>query len=288
MRSRSPFVTVVTPSLNYGRYIGECLASVHDQIGVTVEHIVMDGGSSDETQEVVSSFPLAIFINERDKGISDAINRGFDRARGEWVMWLNADDRLKPGALAELVEAAMQNPEADLIYGAFDFIDEKGAFIRRIALFDWSQFVSVHHCCYLPTTASFIRRKTVIEEGYRLREDFRYVMDGEFHARLDAAGKTFCYLPVVLADFRLHSGNRSLSTVVNSRDMNEAFVAEMQHTESRAIRRVHGFTFTADPYLNGLTDGLLYILARILKILLKIRAPKPRLPTPKITDFPFL
>ena len=99
--------TIVTPSFNYGRHIGECLASVASQEGVTFEHLVMDAGSDDETGEVVRKYPHATFFQEPDKGMSDGINKGFQKAQGRWVMWLNADDRLRPRRAAR-VESPIQ------------------------------------------------------------------------------------------------------------------------------------------------------------------------------------
>ena len=92
--------TIITPSLNYGHFLGDCLGSVASQDGVNLEHLVIDGGSTDESAEVASKFPHITWLQGPDEGMSDAINKGFDRATGKWVMWLNADDRLKPDALA--------------------------------------------------------------------------------------------------------------------------------------------------------------------------------------------
>ena len=88
---------------------------------MTVEHLVIDGGSTDDSAAIVARFPHADWSQGKDKGMSDAINKGFDRAQGDWVMWLNADDRLKPGALAAIKQAAQQT-SADIIYGDYDFI----------------------------------------------------------------------------------------------------------------------------------------------------------------------
>jgi glycosyltransferase involved in cell wall biosynthesis len=98
----NPDFSIVTPSFNYGRYIEDCLNSVADQEGVKLEHLVMDAGSTDDTATIVQRYPHASFYQEPDAGMSDGINKGFRRARGTWVMWLNADDRLKPGALQAL------------------------------------------------------------------------------------------------------------------------------------------------------------------------------------------
>lgn len=253
--------TIVTPNRDSARYLGECLESVAGQEGVTLEHLVMDGGSADASAEVVARFPHARWISEPDSGMSQAINRGFDRARGEWVMWLNADDRLKPGALHAFKRAVGDGP-GDLVYGEFDFIDAAGDRLRSLRLPGWSPFVHVHHHCYIGSTAAFYRRSSVIAAGHRLREDFHYVMDGEFYVRLHRAGLRVRRVPVRVADFRLHGDNASMRHLGRTREIDRVLAAERQHVESRAIRRVYGVTLFADPYLNGLVDGVLWLVAR--------------------------
>lgn len=262
--------TIITPSFNYGKFLGDCLASVAAQSGVTFEHLVFDAGSSDNSAAVAADFPHIRWLQETDRGMSHAINKGFDGAQGDWVMWLNADDRLKPGALAGILEY-MKTATADVVYGDWDFIDEGGKFLRHVKSLKWSQFINVHHHCYVGSTAAFYRRVTVIGEGHRLREDFHYVMDGEFYARIDAAGKCFSYVKVTVADFRIHKSNASLRYLGKSSEMETILAAERQHVESRAIRRAYGITLFEDPYLNGLVDGVLWIVARGLKAVKKRR-----------------
>ena len=260
--------TIITPNLNYGRFLADCLRSVSEQRGVAFEHVVMDGGSSDESAEVATGFAHVQWNQAPDQGMSDAINKGFAQASGDWVMWLNADDRLMPGALAAMLEK-LQNSAADVVYGDWNFVNETGEFQRRVRPPRWSAFVHIHHHCYVGSTAAFYRRTTVIDQGYRLREDFRYVMDGEFYARLAAAGKIFQHVPVVVADFRLHGANASQRHLGTTRDMEAVLVAERQHVESRAIRRAYGVTLFEDPYLSGLVDGVLWLVARGWKTVLR-------------------
>ena len=262
-------LTLITPNLNYGRFLNDCLESVAGQTGVEIEHLVFDAGSTDDSAEVAAGYPHVTWIQEADEGMSDAINKGFDRATGDWVMWLNADDRLKPGALAEIATVLAES-DADVVYGGWNFMDEDGRFIRRVHVPKWSRFVHVHHHCFVGSTAAFYRKSTVIDGGHRLRKDFRYVMDGEFYARLDAAGMKFEKCALTLADFRLHDGNASQRHLGKSRDMDVILAAERQHIESRAIRRAYGITVFEDPYLNGLIDGILWIAAKLWKGWLKI------------------
>lgn len=260
--------TIITPSLNYGRFLGDCLESVAEQSGVTLEHLVIDGGSTDDSAGVTARFPHAVWSQEADEGMSDAINKGFDRAKGKWVMWLNADDRLKPGALADLWRVLEKSP-ADVVYGDWNFVDEAGVFLRKVKSPKWSAFVNVHHHCFVGSTAAFYRRETVIDAGHRLMIDFRYVMDGEYYARLDSAGIRFEHVPVTVADFRMHGGNASQRHLGRTHDMDTILAAERQHVESRAIRRAYGITLFEDPYLNGLIDGVLWIVAKGWKMVKK-------------------
>lgn len=261
--------TLITPSLNYGRFLGDCLESVAGQTGVTYEHLLFDAGSTDDSAEIAAQFPHVTWQQEPDNGMSHAINKGFDAANGEWIIWLNADDRLKPGALAKILPCLKQST-ADVVYGSWDFIDAGGHFIRHVTCPRWSRFVHIHHHCFIGSTAAFYRKSTVIDAGCRLREDFRYVMDGEFYARLDAHGKHFERITQVVADFRLHGENASQKHLPKSRDMEMILAAEKQHIESRAIRRAYGVTLSDDPYLNGLADGILWLVAKTWKQVLKL------------------
>lgn len=261
--------TIITPSFNYGRFLGACLESVASQKGVELEHLVIDGGSEDNSAEVAKRFSHVAWTQEPDKGMSDAINKGFDRAKGEWVMWLNADDMLKPEILAAILPK-LKASDADVIYGDWDFVNEEGKFLRHVTAPKWSRFVHVHHHCFVGSTAAFYRRSSVLDEGHRLRKDFKYAMDSEFYARLDDSGKKFEHIPANIAGFRMHGGNLSQRNLGKTRDIGKILAAERQYIESRAIRRVYGVTLFRDPYLNGLVDGLLWIAAKAWKSFLRL------------------
>jgi glycosyltransferase involved in cell wall biosynthesis len=260
--------TIVTASYKYGHYIEECLQSVAGQEGVTLEHLIMDAGSKDDTAEVVARFPHATFLQEPDKGMSDGINKGFLKASGKWVMWLNADDLLRPGALQAVKEYAEKHPEADVIYGCWNFIDADGAFIRRMTVFPFNRGMIANHGCYIASTSTFFRRETTIDHGYFLNIQFSTVMDGEYFCRLSAAGKRFNYLPRVLANFRLH--NESISQRnLEKREINGVLAHQKQLAESRTIRRIYGVRLFKDEMLNGIVEGILYHAYRVLKGLLR-------------------
>ena len=180
--------TIVTASYNYGSFIAECLESVRDQRGVTLEHLVMDAGSKDQTAKTVAQFPHASFYQEPDKGMTDGINKGFGRAKGKWVMWLNADDRLKPGALLKIKAFGQKHPGADVIYGGWDYIDGSGSFLRRMAALPFDLGILVQQGCYIGSTSCFFRHATTLAAGFFLDDRFGYCMDGEYYTRLAHAG----------------------------------------------------------------------------------------------------
>ncbi len=130
-----PRITIVTPSYNQAAFIEATLDSVLSQGYPNLEYIVMDGGSTDGSVEIIRKYEkyLAYWVSERDAGQSDAINRGFARARGDVLNWINSDDRLKPGALKTIAEWAGAHPEAGAWVGACELVDERGRSIKTVA-----------------------------------------------------------------------------------------------------------------------------------------------------------
>lgn len=257
--------TIVTASRNYGRFIGDCLESVASQEGVTVQHLVIDACSTDETAEVVGRFPDVELIQEPDQGMSDGINKGFRLAKGKWVMWLNADDRLIPGALRAVLEFASKCPDSDVIYGGWNFVSEDGKKIRQMTVMPFQKATLVYLGCYLGSTATFLRRETTIEKGFFLNPAFKYVMDGEFYCHLASAGKKFSYLHAILAEFRIHGGNLSLVNHAESKGIDQALETEYQFSESRAIKRCYGARLTGKIMIDAVIHSLLFYFFLIRK-----------------------
>jgi len=257
--------TIVTPSYNYKTYVSECIDSVLAQEGVTYEHLVYDAESTDGTTEILKEYEDKIhLIVEKDSGMSEAINKGFKAAKGKWVMWLNTDDVLLPGALAKIKEIAEQSSDTDVIYGAWNFIDKDGKFIRRARLTPFSKVILPHNECYLGSTATFFRKATTIDEGHLLNEEFRQVMDGEYFLRLAKNSKKFTMLNDVIANFRMHGENISQKRG-DKDDMSYSLKYAKGLAEATAIRRTYGFTFFKNPNFNLLVDGLLFLTFKIFR-----------------------
>ena len=263
-----PDFTIVTASYNYGHYIRECLESVAKQSGVTFEHLIFDGGSTDDTADIVAEFPHAKFVQEPDKGMSDAINKGFAAAKGKWVMWLNTDDRLKPGALKAVLEFAKGKSDTDVIYGVWDFIDKEGAYIRSMTIFPFQKSMLCYLGCYIGSTSAFYRNATVISEGLHLDESYGFVMDGEYYNRLAFLGKKFSYMHALLADFRIHGMNLSFRHKECS-NASEQLVLEKQYAESIAIRRAYGWHKVSKPPWVWFLDGVIFQYYVLKKFVIK-------------------
>jgi glycosyltransferase involved in cell wall biosynthesis len=204
-----PTLSVITPSFNSAEFLEDALLSVVRQQGPCVEHIVMDCASTDNTVEVLSRFPQVRWISEPDTGQSDAINKGFLRATGDLMGWLNADDYYLPGGLEAIAHAAERHPEADIIYGDCVFVDSAGKIVRSKVEHDFDPAILMYFGCYIPSTSTFVRRR-VIDSGLLLDCDYRVCMDFEYFARLAHAGCKFHYVPRFIAAFRWHGCNVSL------------------------------------------------------------------------------
>lgn len=209
--------SIVTPSLNQGRFLGEALESVRLQHYPDVEHLVLDGASSDESIALLRSldgkpaWEHVCWRSELDCGQSDALNRGFQMASGEIIGWLNADDRYRPGCFDHVARAFAENPEVDVVYGDFTVMNERGVIQNVRREIGFSRFILLyHHVLYIPTPSTFFRRR-VFADGNWLDRNLHYAMDYEFFLRLAKAGYRFRHIPQVIADFRLHPQSKSCS-----------------------------------------------------------------------------
>ncbi len=206
---QTPSISVITPSFNSAEFLEDALLSVARQHASCVQHIVVDGASTDNTVTIMKRFPQVQWLSEPDKGQSDAINKGFIRATGDLMGWLNADDYYLPGGLEAIANAAEKHPEADVIHGDCVFVDSDGKIVRSKVEHDFDPAILMYFGCYIPSTSTFVRRR-VIDSGLLLNCDYRVCMDFEYFARLAHAGYKFHYVPRFIAAFRWHGCNVSL------------------------------------------------------------------------------
>lgn len=261
--------SIVTPCFNGAKYFRKCLESVRDQDGVTLEHIIQDAGSTDGSIGIVREFPHATLHVETDKGMSDAINKGVIRTSGDWWMWLNTDDYLEPQALKQVAEFIAAHPEADVVYGDWNYVDQGGKLIRTAKCFPFSLRTMIHLGCYIASTATFFKRSATVARGELLAVPFKQVMDQEYFARLGTKGLRFVHLPLTLANFRLHGENTS-TRYIGKVDMDSILTRQVQIAEAAAIRRRYGYTLSSTPAANWIVDGVLWYYYRFVKVFLKL------------------
>jgi glycosyltransferase involved in cell wall biosynthesis len=210
--------SIVIPSYMQARWLGPCIRSVLGQEGVTVQAIVMDGGSTDGSREVIESFAprLSYWQSQKDGGQAAAIRAGFERADGDILGWLNSDDVLMPGALARVAAFFEAHPEEEAVTGGGFYIDAEGrAFRRRAWNTNHVRGVAASHRRFLycqpqegiwqPCT---FWRRTAYEAVGGVDPQFHYMMDFDLFTRL-AARRRFAKLPAMLACFRIHEDNKT-------------------------------------------------------------------------------
>lgn len=247
-----PLVTLVTPSYNQGDFIRATIESVLGQDYPHIEYIVMDGGSTDQTAAIVAEYSGRLtWISEKDRGQAHAINKGFQKARGEIVAWLNSDDILLPGAVARAVQAFERAPRAGAIYGEGHLMDREGRFTGRFpATEPFNLWKLVYLSDYVLQQSTFFRRAAVEKVGW-LDENLHYAMDWDLLIRL---GKRFGlhYVPDYLGALREYPEAKTFSG--GSRRVEEIRSVLERHT---GLRRAPGFwIYALDTYQRFCKDRL--------------------------------
>lgn len=179
-----PKITVVTPSYNQASFLEATLRSVHDQEYPNLEHIVIDGGSTDGSVEIIRKFEdhLAYWVSEPDKGQTDALIKGFSRATGEILAWLNSDDLYEPRTLWEVAEFFSRHPEVQFVYGDALWIDTEGRTLRPKKEIPFNQFIWLYDHNYIPQPSAFWR-KELYEAVGGLDPRFDLAMDADLWIR---------------------------------------------------------------------------------------------------------
>lgn len=207
-----PRVSIVTPVRDAARFLPELIASVRAQDHPEIEHIVVDGGSTDGTLDVLRAAGDLSWTSEPDRGMYDALGKGLRRATGAIVAYQNADDRYAgPDAVSRAVAALAAHPEADVVYGDYRLIDFDGRPLREVRARDFDAAALTRHN-FVPPHSTFIRRRVLDDEGLWPDPSLEYCGDWEWFLRLAAAGHAFRHVPGVLSEFRQHRRSKTAST----------------------------------------------------------------------------
>lgn len=189
MTSRPRLVSVVTPSFNQARYLEDTIRSVLGQDYADLEYILVDGGSSDGSVDIIRKYAdkLAWWVSEKDSGQAEAINKGLFRARGEIVAWLNSDDTYLPGAISAAVRAFEENPDVVLVYGNMLAVDENN---ETINILRYDQLNLQDLLCFqiIGQPAVFFRRNALEKAGY-LDASYHFLLDHHLWLRIALQGR---------------------------------------------------------------------------------------------------
>ena len=205
-----PLVSIITPSYNQGVYLEATIQSVLNQTYPQLEYIVVDGGSTDGSPQIVQSYAdrLSWWVSEPDQGQADAINKGFRKARGEIIAWLNSDDLYLPWTVPEAVEVFRKNPEAGLVYGDAVSADGEGRLLNELRFDSWGieELLQFNIICQ---PAVFMKREVLEKVGF-LNPSYHFFLDHQLWIRL-ARETTLIHQPRIWAVSRYHAEAKNIT-----------------------------------------------------------------------------
>jgi glycosyltransferase involved in cell wall biosynthesis/GT2 family glycosyltransferase len=211
MMQKIPLVTVITPSFNQGKYIEETILSVLNQEYPNIEYIVMDGGSTDGTVDILKKFSNRItWFSEKDKGQTDAINKGFRLAKGDILAYLNSDDTYLPGAIDRAVRyLTIENPDAKFVYGEGYHISAEGKIIERYPTESFN-YRRLAETCFICQPTTFWKREVIEKIGF-FDENLHYAMDYDYWIRIAKQYGTLWSISEYLANSRFYMETKTMS-----------------------------------------------------------------------------
>ena len=217
-----PFVSIITPSFNQARYIEATIQSVLSQDYPNIEYLIVDGGSTDGTVEIIKKYQgrggvtpslqghhIHWWVSEPDKGQTDAINKGFGRAQGQILAWLNSDDTYESGAVSAAVKYLLEYPHVGMVYGDCNFINEEGRVIGKFGSAQTDYRLLRQGYVHIPQQTMFFRAEWWKRVG-PLDPSFYFAMDYDLWTRL-AAHTELKYVPQTWANFRLHTTGKTIA-----------------------------------------------------------------------------
>ncbi len=208
----SPLVSIITPSFNQARYLEATIQSVLKQDYPHIEYIIVDGGSTDGSVDVIKKYAgrLAWWVSEQDKGQTDAINKGFNRASGEILAWLNSDDTYNPGAVSTAVKYLTENPDVAMVYADCNYINEQGGVIGKFNSAQTDHRRLREGYVHIPQQTMFFRASYWQEVG-PLDPSFYFAMDYDLWTRIAARAPIKYLAGQTWANFRIHTSGKTTS-----------------------------------------------------------------------------
>lgn len=226
MLNHYPKISIVTPSYNQAEFLERTIRSVLDQNYPNLEYIIIDGGSTDGSVDIIKKYAdrVAYWVSESDEGQSNAINKGLRQATGEWVAWQNSDDIFYPGALKAVAAAAQRRPDAEIIIGNINLIDRHDRVLRDIRYVTPSYGSMLAEGMVLTNQAAFWRRSVHEKIGW-LSETLHFAFDYEWFLRL-TKGCSGVHDNEIWGGYRLHDATKTHNQTQRFFDENEIILRD--------------------------------------------------------------
>ena len=256
-------VSIITPSYNHGHFIERTIKSVFNQDVPALDYMVVDGASTDGTTEILEKYGKRLrWVSETDKGQTEAVNKGIRLTDGDIIGWLNSDDIYYPGAVSAVVNVFREHPEAEVVYGEADHIDENDQFIEPYYTEDW-HYERLKEVCFLCQPAVFFRRRITERFGY-LNENLQYCMDYEYWLRLGAE-IPFVRIGKKLAGSRMYNENKTLGKrIAVHREINNMLLSRLGTVPDKWIYNyAHALVDHKIPDRTKPLNDLLYVMMLI-------------------------
>jgi glycosyltransferase involved in cell wall biosynthesis len=204
-----PLVSIITPSFNQAQFLKYTIQSVLSQDYPNLEYIIVDGGSTDGSLEIIQQYAgqLAWWVSEPDQGQTHAINKGFSHARGEIFAWLNSDDTYLPGTVSQAVQSLLSHPDVAMVYADANLVDDQGNIIGRFPSRQTDLQRLLRGSVHIPQQTTFFQSRYWKQVG-PLDPSFHFAMDYDLWVRL-AKLAPLLYVPGLWANFRLHGQGKS-------------------------------------------------------------------------------
>ena len=221
--SNLPKISIVTPSYNQGGFLRETIESIVNQSYPNLEYFIIDGGSTDESVDIIREYEARIdwWVSEKDRGQSHAINKGFEKATGELLCWVNSDDILFPDCLHRVATCYLNSNKPHLIHTNFVHIDSDGVVVRMIRIPQQSRFFMYRGVWSVSAPSAFFSAELLHNVGY-LNTDLHMSMDLDLWLRMMKAGARLLYISDYLGAFRLHQNSKT-STKLSSHKLRDIF-----------------------------------------------------------------
>lgn len=206
-----PLISIITPSFNQASYIEETILSVLNQTYQNLEYIIMDGGSTDGSLDIIKKYskdPRLKWISRKDKGQYDAVNDGFLKAKGKILGWINSDDLYINDAVEMIVESFREYPDAEIIYGKYAMIKPDGAPCQEMKPIRSPSIKWLRRYQYINPSVTFIKSTIIHQDRIFIENSITNYGDWDWFLRLAKEGKKFYFLPEILGLFRIHKGSK--------------------------------------------------------------------------------